>query len=92
MRTLSGSAIPAAGWIGANALPLNVSEHWPDLASIAQPLTDGAFEIQSLCHVAPTLTEGAQIDRARIERGGNAWSLQQQTACATYRTRDCRRR
>jgi hypothetical protein len=80
MRSLSGSAIPAAAWIGANALPLNDSEHWPDLASISQPLTDGPFEIQSRCHVAPDtrLTKGAQIERARIEQGGNAWSLQQQ--------------
>jgi hypothetical protein len=75
-----GSAAPAVAWIDSNALPLNDSEHWPDLASLAQPLTDGAFEIQSLCHVAPdtTLSEEAESARARIDRGANAWSLQQQ--------------
>jgi hypothetical protein len=76
----SESAVPATAWIDANALPLNDSEHWPDLAGLAQPLTDGAFEIQSLCHVAPdtTLSEGTESARARIHRSANAWSLQQQ--------------
>jgi hypothetical protein len=61
-------------------LPLDDSEHWPDLAGLAQPWTHGAFEVQSLCHVDPDTTSsaGSQSARARIDRGANAWSLQQQ--------------
>jgi hypothetical protein len=78
----SNSAVPPAAWIDANAVPLDDSEHWPDLASVAQPFTDGAFEIQSLCQVAPDtrLTAAAVSARARVDRGTNAWSLQQQIA------------
>ena len=70
----------AAAWLDADALPLNDSEHWPDLSDIAQPLTDGAFEMPTLCHVVPdtTLTEGTRSARARIDRAADAWSLQQQ--------------
>ena len=76
----AGPAVPAAAWVDADALPLNDSEHWPDLADVAQPLTDGAFEMQTLCHVVPdtTLTEGTRSARARIDRAADAWSLQQQ--------------
>jgi hypothetical protein len=78
--TASRPAVPAAVWLDAAALPLNDSEHWPDLADRAQPLTNGVFEVQALCHVAPdsTLTEGTQSARARIDRGADAWSMQQQ--------------
>jgi hypothetical protein len=58
-------------------LPLNDNEHWPDLADAAQPLTDGAFEMQTPCHVVPdtTLTEGMQSARARIDHAADAWSV-----------------
>jgi hypothetical protein len=73
------SAVPEVAWIDANTLPLNNSERWPQLASLAQPLTDSDFEISSLCHVAPeAFFEGTESARARIERGANRWSLQQQ--------------
>jgi hypothetical protein len=75
-----GAPSGSAAWIDANALPLKDSEHWPDLASRAQPLTDGAFGIQSLCRVASDTRffKRAQSARARIDRGANTWSLQQQ--------------
>jgi hypothetical protein len=78
--TTSRPSVPAAAWLDADALPLNDIEHWPDLADRAQPLTDGAFESPALCHVAPdpTLTEGTHSARARIDRGADAWSMQQQ--------------
>jgi hypothetical protein len=73
------SAVPAVAWIDANALTLNDSERWPHLASVAQLLTDSDFEISSLCHVAPeAYFEGTESARARIDRGANRWSLQQQ--------------
>ena len=76
----SGPAVPAVAWVDADALPLNDSERWPDLANVAQPLTDGAFETQTLCDAVPdtTLTEGTQRAQARIDRAADAWSLQQQ--------------
>ena len=76
----SGPAVPAAAWVDVDALPFNDSAHWPDLADVAQPLTDGAFEMQTLCHVVPdtTLTEGTRSARARIDRAADAWSLHQQ--------------
>jgi hypothetical protein len=49
----SGPAVPAAAWLDADALPFTDSEHWPDLADLAQPLTDGALEMQALWHVVP---------------------------------------
>jgi hypothetical protein len=66
----SRPAVPAAAWLDAASLPLNDIEHWPDLADLAQPLTDGAFESQALCHVPadPTLTAGTHSARARIDR------------------------
>jgi hypothetical protein len=45
--TASRPAVPAAAWLDADALPLNDREHWPDLANVAQPVTDGAFEMQT---------------------------------------------
>ena len=73
-------AVPTTAWLDADALPLNDSEHWPDLSDFAQPLTDGAFEMQTLCHVVPdrTSTEGTQSARARVDRAADAWSVQQQ--------------
>lgn len=76
----SEPGVPAVAWVGADALPLNDSEQWPDLADVAQPLTEGAFEVQTLCDVVPdtALTEGTQMAQARIDRAADAWSLQQQ--------------
>ena len=72
----SASPLPAAVWIDVNALPLNDSQHWPDLASIARPLSGDPFEIQSLCQITPDddRVNAAQSARARIDRGATSWS------------------
>jgi len=76
----TASTLPASVWIDTAALPLNDSQHWPDLADVARPLTDDAFSIQSLCQVTPAAGQlnGTENARARADRGANGWSLQQQ--------------
>ncbi len=76
----TASTLPAAVWIDTKALPLNDSQHWPDLASVARPLSDDAFRIQSLCQVTPAAgqTAGTESAQAGLDRGASAWSLQQQ--------------
>lgn len=73
-------AIPASAWMDANSLPLNDSQHWPDLAGVAQPVVAGAFDVQARCQVAPPADQydGAESASARVDRGAGKWSVQQQ--------------
>ncbi|ORW01725.1 hypothetical protein [Mycobacterium kyorinense] len=79
----AATTVPAAAWISANRLPLDDSQHWPDLAGIAEAPGDNAFQVETLCRVgAPDkrLVDAGGVDaaRARVDKGLDAWSLQQQ--------------
>lgn len=73
----NATAVPAAAWIHSNRLPLNDSQHWPDLADSAQPLGNNTFQIDSLCAGTPTQVGGGENARSLIDRGDNNWSAQQ---------------
>jgi hypothetical protein len=77
------TTVPAGAWISANQLPLDESQHWPDLAGIAEPPSDNAFQAEVLCRVGAPDTRlvdavGVDAARARVDKGHNEWSLQQQ--------------
>lgn len=79
----ASTTVPAAAWISANRLPLDDSEHWPDLAGIAEAPGDNAFQAETLCRVgAPDkrLVDAVGVDaaRARVDKGHDEWSVQQQ--------------
>lgn len=79
----AATAVPAAAWISAGQLPLDATQHWPDLASIAEAPADNAFRIEQLCRVdapAHRLVDatGADAGRAGVDNGQAEWSLQQQ--------------
>ncbi len=79
----AATSVPAAAWISTNRLPLDDSQHWPDLAGIAEAPNDNAFQAELLCRArAPDkrLVDAVGVDaaRARVDKGHNEWSLQQQ--------------
>ncbi|OBB27887.1 hypothetical protein A5792_23505 [Mycolicibacterium peregrinum] len=68
--------MPTAAWIHSNRLPLNGSQHWPNLADSAQPLGSNTFQIDSLCGGTPAQLGGDNA-RSLIDRGEGNWSAQQ---------------
>lgn len=79
----AATSVPAAAWISANRLPLDDSEHWPDLAGIAEAPSDNAFQAEALCRAdSPDKrlvdAVGVVAARARVDKGHDEWSLQQQ--------------
>lgn len=70
------TGVPTAAWVNANRLPLNDSQHWPNLADSAQPLGSNAFQIDSLCAGTPT-EAGGNGAASRLDRGDDNWSAQQ---------------
>lgn len=75
------TTIPAAAWASRNRLPLADTQHWPDLGTVAQPLSDGTSRIYQLCQTAPgdqMRWQGNDAARARVDNGADNWSLQQQ--------------
>lgn len=81
--TAAATALPAAAWISAGRLPLDDTQHWPDLASIAEAPADNAFRVEQLCRVdapAHRFVDAAGVDagRAGVDKGQAEWSLQQQ--------------
>ncbi|WP_142760664.1 hypothetical protein [Mycobacterium sp. MFM001] len=79
----AATTVPAAAWISASQLPMADSQHWPDLAGIAEAPGDNAFQTEALCRAdAPDkrLVDAVGVDaaRARVDMGHDEWSLQQQ--------------
>lgn len=75
------TAVPPAAWANTAQLPLAAAEHWPDLTTVAQPLTDGTSRIYELCDVTPppeSRWAAGDAARARVDGGDGGWSLQQQ--------------
>lgn len=72
--------IPPHAWAPAQSLPLADTQHWPDLASVAQPLDGRPFFAEEICgfHPSPKRQFTSEQARARIEPGPGKWSLQQQ--------------
>lgn len=73
----NATAAPPAVWVHSNRLPLNESQHWPDLADSAQPLGNNTFQIDTLCGGSPAQLGGGENARSVIDRGDNNWSVQQ---------------
>ncbi|OBI46438.1 hypothetical protein A5707_21530 [Mycobacterium kyorinense] len=79
----AATTVPAAAWISAGQLPLDATQHWPSLASIAERPADNTFRIEQLCRVdAPdhrlVAAAGVEAARAGVDRGQGEWSVQQQ--------------
>lgn len=70
-------AAPSAAWVHSNRLPLNDSQHWPNLADSAQPLGNNAFQTDNLCGGSPAQLGGGDNARSLIDRGDDNWSVQQ---------------
>lgn len=72
--------VPPHAWASAPSLPLADSQHWPDLASVSEPLDGRAFFAEELCgfHPSPKRQFSSDQARARIDGGPGKWSLQQQ--------------
>lgn len=83
-----GVSVPPGAWIETDALPLQDSKHWPDLATVAEPfdgqlftlLALGDLSIREMCHVFPPTDDFADAvgARAYVYRYPPAWSLKQQ--------------
>lgn len=82
------ASLPPGAWVDTAALPFQDSEHWPDLASVAEPFDGQLFtlhvvfdpSIGEMCHVFPPHDDfvGAVGARAYVYRYSPAWSLKQQ--------------
>lgn len=72
--------IPPRAWTPADSLPLADIQHWPDLASVAEPLEGRPFFAEEACGVSPSPKRqfSSEQARARVESGPGRWSLQQQ--------------
>jgi hypothetical protein len=81
-------SLPSGAWFQTDALPLQDSQHWPDLATVAEPFDGqlftlhvlGDLSIREMCHVFPPTGDfaGAVGARAYVYRYPPAWSLKQQ--------------
>ncbi|ULN47488.1 hypothetical protein MI170_30320 [Mycolicibacterium goodii] len=84
MATIAAAAppdpIPQHAWAAAQSLPLADTEHWPDLASVAEPLDGRPFFAEEICGFNPSPKRQFSSDqaRARVDQGPGKWSLQQQ--------------
>ena len=72
--------IPPNAWAPARSLPMDDTQHWPDLASVAEPLDGRPFFAEEICGFNPSPKRQFSSDqaRARVDRGPGRWSLQQQ--------------
>lgn len=75
------TSVPAAAWTNPNRLPLADVQHWPNLDTVAQPLTDSTSRVYELCQTAPANDarwHGGDAARARVDNRTDRWSVQQQ--------------